>query len=217
MKAFLVGNSICNGLEQDGWTVIALPGADWLEVGKYILDRIHTFVDSFVYIHVGPVRFTKMERGRHRREVALVRPHTRQLVRDYWADVILALARCRSVPVLCTLYPMDFWRCNLSYSHAYGSNPGRLVLQDSYDTWNRRIRGIVVIENRGIVDCNERNGVFTPFVHKAVFLRRRGTYVFRGDRFLEDGIHPTRYLKSEWRRELRRVHMHNLRKHHRRH
>ena len=86
-----------------------------------------------------------MERGRHRREVALVRPHTRQLVCDYWADAILALARCRSVPVLCTLYPIDSWRCNLSYSRAYGSNPGRLVLQDSYDTWHMMIRGMVVI------------------------------------------------------------------------
>ena len=45
---------------------------------------------------------------------------------------------------------------------------------------------MVVIENRGIVDCNEQNGVCTMFVHKAIFLRRKGTYVFRGDRFLED-------------------------------
>ena len=31
-----------------------------------------------------------------------------------------------------------------------------------------------VIENRGIVDCNERNGVSTLFVHKAVFLEGGG-------------------------------------------
>ena len=82
------------------------------------------------------------------------------------------------------------------------------------DSWNRRMRGVVVVENRGIVDCNKQNEAFTPFVHIAVFLPWKRAYVFKSDLFLEDGINLKQSLKNKWRRELRRVHMKNLKKYH---
>lgn len=209
MKSILIGNSICNGLEQPNWTVISLPGANWETVERHIKDHLQDFQDAFVYIHVGPVRFTTMERGRRRREVVLGRSR-RQSLRRFWTAVVLSLAQVGSVPVLCTLYPMDFIKCNRYYANAFGSGRGHRIHQGEYGEWNERIKGMVVIENRGIVAFNERNTVVTPFLHRTVFLRRRSRYVFRSDRFLEDGIHPKPYLKNQWRRALVRAHQKNL-------
>ena len=94
-------------------TVIALSGADCEEVRNYILNSINIFVNAFVYIQNEPVKLTKIKSGRRRREVALLHPHTHPLVSDYWADVVSALAGCKSVLVLCTMSSIDFWRCNL--------------------------------------------------------------------------------------------------------
>ena len=66
-----------------------------------------------------------------------------------------------------------------------------------YDTWDRRMRGVVVVENWEIVDCNEPNEVFTPFVLKTVFQPRKRVYVFKSDLFLKDGINLKQSLKSK--------------------
>jgi hypothetical protein len=212
MRAILIGNSICNGLEQRGWDVIALPGADWRLIERYILDHISEFRNAFVYIHAGSVMFIRMNRGRQRREVSLVKPESRQSSIAFWNSLKTTLSRWGSVPVICTLYPMDFRKCNDYYANAFTSSRGYQLLQDSYDDWNYFIRGMVVIENRGIVAFNERNDVITPFLHRTVFIRRRGYFVFRSDRFLHDGIHPKPSLKNQWKRALMRAHNKNLQK-----
>jgi hypothetical protein len=39
--------------------------------------------------------------------------------------------------------------------------------------------------------------MFTPFVHRNIFTRRRGHYCFR-DRLLSDGLHPRRDVQIQW-------------------
>jgi len=182
-------------------------------VKKYIKSKPWEFRDSFVYIHVGPVRFTRMLRSEGRREVALVVSRNYPTPTVFWTEISDILTQYSAKVVLCTLYPMDFWCCNNSYARAFGTRRGRQVLKEMYSPWNDKIKGMVVVENRGIVAFNERNSFITPFVHKSVFVRRRRHYVFRSDRFLEDGIHPTSVLKDNWTRELRRAHAANIRRH----
>jgi len=210
-RPILIGNSITADLEQPSWKVITIPGANWETIKQYIMAHIDELMDAFIYVHVGPVRFTRLHRTNNRKEVALVTPRRMETPKEIWREVIIALDQVNSMPVLCTLYPMDFDRVNYYYARSFRNRSGRQILKGFYSEWERRLRGMVVVENRGIVACNERDDVITAFLHKAVFIRRRRHYVFRSDRFLRDGIHPTPSLQQKWKDELKRAHSRNLR------
>lgn len=167
--------------------------------------------DSFVYIHVGPVRFTYLVRAPGRREC--------QLYTDNVSDVYQIFRRWRVlysdyhiVPVVCPVYPMDFAVYNESLRSVVRRRSGvmgTLGEAANYSAWNRRLRGMVVVENRDIIDFNESHRVHTPFLHRFVFRRRHGRYVDRRDS-LSDGLHPTRTTRAAWRREIARVRRLNI-------
>ena len=63
---------------------------------------------------------------------------------------------------------------------------------------------MTVVENRYIVEFNEKRGMLTPFLHRSIFTRRKGHYAFR-ERLLFDGLHPKRGVVEEWRAILSKI------------
>jgi hypothetical protein len=59
MRDILLGNSIVRGMEGREWETIVLPGIDWNDAAYWIMENIHLLRDSTIYIHVGPVPFSK--------------------------------------------------------------------------------------------------------------------------------------------------------------
>jgi hypothetical protein len=212
MRAILIGNSIVRDIVDSSWETISLPGANWDDVQHYIMNHIRHFRNCLVYIHVGPVRFTRMHKTENRREIVLPHRPLFQTPLGLWYEIRNTLQSQNSIPVLCTIYPCDFKRINDHLANSISANGrrGRQICQDFYSEWEHRLRGMCVRENRMVTSFNESNSVMTPFLHKSVFLRRRGYHHFRGERFLRDGVHPTDSLSRTWRREIRHAHGINL-------
>ena len=165
MRVFVLGNSIVKELQDSSWSTISIPGADWDRLMQYVCDHPYTFRNSLVYLHIGPVRFTRLTRER---ECVLLQGTlgTPNNIMSRWHHF---LASNNIAIVLCTIYPMDFLRYN-NYSCS------------TYLRYNRRIRSLVVVENKLIVNYNFNHGMATPYMHKRVFTRRHHSYAFR-DRF----------------------------------
>ena len=197
MNTFLIGNSLVRNVVHDAWSTVCLPGAGWVDIILYILRDGHRFRNSFVYILVGPVRFTELHRMHGRRECVLsdfnvgtpksvFRPYTRRL------------RSLNVIPILCTIYPMDFQVYNLNFTRP------RLEFEDSYQQWTDKIKGMAVVENRLVVNFNVSRGMATPFIHRRIFHRRNRRYAFKL-RYLSDGLHPVNSIVRDWIREIRRV------------
>ena len=197
MRTFLLGNSLVAELNDPQWTTICRPGADWEQLANYVLSNRVRFTDSFVYILVGPVRFTRLHRTRGRRECVLSSFAVGTPL-SWFRTWLQQLVPLNIIPILCTVYPLEF----RSYNNAIRRE--RLLLQDFYNEWTEQLKGMVVVENRLIVNFNVRLGMATPFIHRRIFHRRPGGYTFR-PRFLRDGLHPTQQIAQEWVTELRRV------------
>ena len=206
MRAYIIGNSIVRGFHDSMFTTITIPGAGWHRLRQYILDNIEMLSNSFIYVHVGPVRFTRVHETAGRREVVLDE-RARETTEEIWTRVRDELREVHSHLIICTLYPLDFAITN---EHIARRNHTRLIMRSFYRGWGRRLRGMVVVENRRITGFSERNGMMTPFMHKNVFIRRRRHYVFRGSRFLCDGVHPTTGQLTTWLREIRHAHRINM-------
>lgn len=172
----------------------------------YVIRRKEMFNDAFIYIHVGPVRFTRMHRTSRRREVQLITQNARTLEQIFqrWETELL---HYNIIPIICTLYPMEF----KIFNNYLAGNNGRQILRGFYQENNRRIKAMVVEENRTITKFNDRLGNCTPFMHKHIFTRRRGRYHFRSW-MLRDGLHPRSCVVARWIRELRRITSLNMHK-----
>ena len=206
MRLVIIGNSIVRDMRDSRWELVYLPGADWDEIMEYVLRHRRHLCNSFIYVHIGPVRFTRMHSTRNRREVVL----RNTIPQAPWRQYGQQLAEYNIIPVLCTIYPMQFSRFNdvlaLPRGGRYGTGRRGRQIMAFYQEWDNRIRGMVVIENRFITAFNEQQGMCAPFMYRTIFTRRRGTYAFRGDRFLRDGIHPTRHTRLQWMEEIISVH-----------
>lgn len=192
-----------DGVTDPRWKTITLPGADWQVVMSHVLRNKRRLKNSYIYIHVGPVRFTSLVRAQSRRECLFQRAEFSSVNNIFcrWDELV---GRYNIIPIICPLYPMDFNVYNGSLRARLGRD-GVLANTADYDSWNRRIRSEVEIENQGIIEFNERTGMCTPFLHRSIFRRRKGRFCFR-PHLLRDGLHPTPATKVEWRRELSRVH-----------
>jgi len=203
MRTVVIGNSIVRGLRDPSWETISIPGADWYDIIDILIQRRYEFRNAIIYIHIGPVRFTRLERLGSRRECRL-RPY-RELsniegIFERWKQYLTPL---NIHPVLCTIYPIDFCEYNRNIGGLVSSHRRNLYSRDS-----QTIRSMTVIENRGIVDFNVYNNFITPYMHRRIFTRRRGRYVFRNN-LLRDGLHPSDEVIDDWIREIRRVHRDN--------
>ena len=199
MQSYLIGNSLVRDIQGRGFTTVCLPSADWFHIYYYVKDRPETFNNCIVYIHIGPVRFTRMHRTENRREVQLITTHLGSVRCNMH---IWDTLRDRGViPVVCTLFPMDFQRYNDSIA---SNRNGRQILRAFYRENTNQIKGMVVEQNREIVAYNKNNSMCTPFMHNHIFTRRRRYYCFR-DWLLRDGLHPTQNIIDRWCRGIERV------------
>ena len=209
MESYLIGNSIVKDIRSREFITISLPGANWQDIIRYVKERANRFTNSIIYIHVGPVRFTRIHRTENRKEMQLVNRNTGTVdsIFQEWRP----LRENNTIPVICTLYPADFEKYN---NHLAGSSTkregrriiqvGRQILRGFYAENTNKIRGMVVEENKDIVGYNKSHEMCTPFMHNKIFTRRRQYYNFRST-YLCDGLHPTRDIVSRWKEEVERV------------
>ena len=75
MESYLIGNSIVRDIRSREFTTISPPGANWQNVIRYVKERANRLTNSIIYIHVGPVRFTRIHRMENMTEMQLVDRH----------------------------------------------------------------------------------------------------------------------------------------------
>ena len=140
MRTFLLGNSLVAELNDPQWTTICRPGADWEQLANYVLSNRVRFTDSFVYILVGPVRFTRLHRTRGRRECVLssFAVGTPLSWLRTWLQQLVPL---NIIPILCTVYPLEF----RSYNDAIRRE--RLLLQQCWRKTSLGLRGDLSLAN----------------------------------------------------------------------
>lgn len=193
MKTVVIGNSIVRELRDSSWQTICIPGADWVSVLRYIAENSRIFTNSITYIHVGPVRFTRLTESRE----CVLDDEPSGSPTSSVGPFLPMLRANKTRIVLCTIYPICFHRYNRAD-------------KPRYRRFTRDLRSWTVLENRLIVDFNMCHRMATPYMHKRIFTRRHHSYAFR-DRFLRDGLHPNSTIIRDWVRELRRVNDINLR------
>ena len=198
MRTVVIGNSIVRGLLNPEWETVSLRGADWYDIITYVFNNSERFENSIIYIHIGPVRFSKLVGRSGRTECHLRSRRTLSNVGSIFRDWLRYLTPLRIYPVICTVYPMCFKRYN-RHRGVHTNNR-----RNFFSSLTRKIRGMTCIENRDIVDFNVSNEMVTPYLHRKVFTRRRGRYVFRDD-FLTDGLHPDPRLIEDWKFEITRA------------
>jgi hypothetical protein len=195
-----VGNSITRGLLDPDWETITISGANWYDIIEYVLERKDRFINSLVYVHIGPVRFSELVfRVGGGTECRLRAGHTRSQVSTIFRRWNQQLLRLCIFPVICTLYPM----CFLRYNRHLGINVTALR-EAAYTSLTRSIKSLIVRENQDIVDFNMGNNLATPYMHRRVYTRRRGHYVFR-ENCLTDGLHPDGRMVNDWKSEIKRT------------
>ena len=198
MKDVFIGNSIVRGMNSRNWETICLPGADWQRISEYVLDHGHRLSYSRVYIHIGPVQYSKrVFVGDQRQYILQDGPTDPQ---EFFGVCSNTLTRHHITLIFCTLYPMSFERYNLDLCRDFLSASRRRNYQES----TSQIQRLVVRANRRIVKYNEKGMMVTPFLHRQIFTRRRGKYSFR-DQFLSDGLHPRTATTREWTNILERA------------
>ena len=183
----MLDNSIVTEFNDSSWRTISIPGADWIDLLEHIFNNVNSFRDSITYLHIGPVRFTRMT---HDRECILIdRPYgTPKSILRPW----LGALRANNINiVICTIYPACLNRYNRSSAIKHKNN-------------TELLRSLVVIENQLIVNFNMQNNWATPYLHKRIFTRRHHSYAFR-NYFLRDGLHPRRQITKDWIKEIKRV------------
>jgi len=213
MKTFLIGNSIVKNVRSMAFVTISLPSSKWLDICRFIVADLQRFNNAVIYVHVGPVEFTRIHRTRSRKECVLVVPGHRRLGDPFaiFGPFMPTLIDNDINIVLCTVFPMSFeaYNCSLSQHRLASGKRNRQIMQAFYDEWGKELRSMIVVQNRLICGFNESYGMATPFCHHTIFKRRRGSYTFR-KRFLYDGLHPTLHIVREWTHEIQRVHRLNL-------
>lgn len=212
MRSYVIGNSLVRGVDSSRWTTICLPGADWKEMLEYVSDNLGFLSNSYIYLHVGPVRFTHLHRTQNRREVALIsRPVN---IHAVFEPFRARLEHHNITPIVCPIYPIDFKRYNdhIAADSRQRGLDRRQILTSFYDEWSLRSQQMAEEENRDIIAFNRSHDMCTPFLHRQIFTRRRGRYAFRSHK-LTDGLHPTPSIREEWVRELRRITSLNRAKH----
>lgn len=182
------------------WETISISGANWYDIIECVLERRDRFTNSLIYIHIGPVRFSELVfRMGGGTECRLRSEHTLSCVSSIFRGWRQQLLRLSIFPIICTLYPM----CFLRYNERLGVN-ANVRGESDYNSLTRRMKYLVLRENEDIVDFNMENNFATPYMHRRVYTRRRGHYVFR-DNCLTDGLHPDARMIEDWKSEIRRT------------
>ena len=194
MKYVVLGNSLVRHLVIPDVEIISISGMDWEVSVKFLTEQRHRFVNSRVFILIGPLRFTAMHKSR--KEVAFKSTNL-STVQQLFAPFFNELKFLNITPIICPLFPMDFAEYNSRICR-------KGILQSFYEEWNKELRGHIVVENQKIYRFNNNNGLPTPYVHSRLFHRSRGHYRFR-PHLLKDGLHVKMIVVDEWRKEFLRV------------
>lgn len=196
MKAIILGNSLVRDFRFQDIKVISISGLNWEKAMLTMMDRRVEFKGATVYIVVGPLRFTSMHRSRG--EVAFIDKQT-STVTQIFQPLFTELKFLHITPIICPVFPMDF--------EQYNTNRCREPIMSSfYQEWNARIIGHSVIENRSILEFNERHGKKggVPMIHNALFKRKINNWTFKVNR-TTDGLHLTVEAKEIWAKEFLRI------------
>ena len=193
MKYLILGNSLTYGPRVRVANTVSIPGLNWEGAQKYLLDNRGSLHNTYVYVVVGPVRFTSMHQSR--KEVAFLEPQNsvHQIFHVFYTE----LKHLNIRPVICTIYPMIF----SVYNRLKATHP---IMTSFYTEWNDKIKRYCVVENREICYFNKKWGNQTPYLHRRLFHRHNLMYALRAT-LLTDGLHPQAVIKSEWAREIRRL------------
>jgi hypothetical protein len=190
MKSVILGNSIVSRVNVSNIRTVAIPGLDWERAQKWMIENRADLRDTYVYVMIGPVRFTRVHKSR--KEVVFVEPP--YTVNDLFKFFYTELKAMNIKPVICPLYPIDFTICN----EKKAKNP---IMTSFYKEWNEKIKRYVIVENRSINYFNEEHGVLIPQLSRRILHRHHQRYSFRAN-LLTDGLHPKPVIISEWAREF---------------
>ena len=76
MHTFVIGNSLVRNVVSHAWTTICLPCAVWNDIVLYVCHNRDRFNNAFIYILIGPVRFTSLDRECGRRNKSFITEKT---------------------------------------------------------------------------------------------------------------------------------------------
>lgn len=196
MKFIILGNSLVRGLIVPDTETISINGLDWERSVKHMVDNREKFRDAIVYIVIGPLRFTTMHTSR--KEVVFNDNHL-STIKQLFAPFFSNLKFLHISPVICPLFPMSFYRYNSCREQC--SHP---IMMGFYKEWEKKLEGHIVLENREVFKFNRKRGYLTPTIHRRIFHRKKGHYVFRIN-CTRDGVHVKTDIKNEWAREFERI------------
>ena len=103
-----------------------------------------------------------------------------------------------AMAILYTIYPIDFRIYNLNLTRP------QLEFERLYQQWTDKIKGMAVVENHLVVNCNVSRGMATPIIHRRIFHCRNRRDDFKL-RYTSDGLHPVDFVVRDWIGEIRRV------------
>lgn len=157
----------------------------------YMIENRGEFLGKTVFIVIGPLRYTTLDRSR--REVAF--KDTRlatinQIFSPFWNDMKFLQIK----PIICPLFPMNF--------ETYNRSCKRPLHEHFYETWNTTLLRRIIAENKKVVAFNRSNGLPTPRLHKRLFYRENGSYRFE-ENLLRDGLHVTKTILHDWTKEFK--------------
>ena len=195
MNYIILGNSLVRNLAIPNVQVISINGLDWESAISYMINHRAQMRDHYVFIVVGPLRFTSLHRSR--REVVF-RDTNLRTVKQLFAPFyrVQDLAFLRIYPIPFPLFPMNFVK--------YNSRCARPIMRGFYPESNKEIRGHIVVENRAIYYFNTTHELNTPHLHAKIFKRTKGRYQFL-EKYLRDGLHVRNSVIRQWKHEFQRV------------
>lgn len=194
MDFVILGNSLVRHLSIPNVEVTAISSLDWEKATHYLMRHRERFAQKYVFIVVGPLRFTSMHQSR--REVAFS-SNNNSTVHQIFAPFYNELSFLNIFPIICPLFPMNFKTYN-------GNTCQAPICQGFYEEWNKILRGHIVVENRHIYRFNCKYENNTPHLHTLIYHRRKHHYVFR-ENLLSDGLHVTEEVLTHWKSEFQRV------------
>lgn len=193
MHFTILGNSLVRNLVIPNVEVVCINGLNWDSAVEYMMEHRYKLREHYVFIVVGPVRFTSLHKSR--REVVF-RDTNIGTITEIFAPFYSDLSFLKLYPVPCPIFPMNFV--------VYNQRCARPIMTSFYEQWNRDIRGHVVVENRAIYQFNTRYGLNTPHLQRNIFRRKNGYYQFKQE-YLKDGLHVKNIIIRQWRVEFERV------------
>lgn len=130
---------------------------------------------------------TRMASHKYQEIIFTNKPNLVNSIVHQYNDLIDNIRRTNSVPILCTVYPME-----LATWNATRLNQGKtshLNFQDQYQRMQSELDDTIVQINEHICQINSKHNFATPKIHSCMSRNRRGKK-YNLYQLLRDGCHP---------------------------